>query len=188
MSTRARWVRGSWRVLQTACTLLVLFLAAGCASGDGSADDTATSTLGSSEKSVRSPEMRELGVQRISSGEQGLEQRRIVAAPSAAALSQETGMRVSGAGDGVYVAAFWGRKTTGGYSVAVESARLEGEEITIRLALRQPPPDAFVAQVITYPYAVAVLRGADLEGKKLVAEREGGGELDWPVRIVGGSQ
>lgn len=96
-------------------------------------------------------------------------------------------MQVSGTGDGVYVAAFWGRKTTGGYSVAVKSAKVEGDEISIRLTLRQPPADAFVTQAITYPYAVAVLRGTDLEGKRIAAEREGGGELDWPVVRAGGS-
>lgn len=128
--------------------------------------------------------MSELNVQRISSGDRGLEQRRVVVASSAAALSRALDMRVPSEGDGVYVAAFWGRKTTGGYSVSVESASITDDRITVRLALREPPPDAFVTQAITYPYAAAVLRGADPAGKQVVLEREGGRELDWPVLRV----
>ncbi len=154
---------------------LILLLCAGCAAGGGSSE------------SVRSPtKMHELEVEQISSGDRGLEQRRVITAPSAAALAGATDLQVPGAGNGVYVAAFWGRKTPGGYAVSVESARVEDERITVQLVPREPPPDLFVTQAITYPYAVAVLRGVDLEGKQLLVEGEDGRELGWPVLRVGG--
>lgn len=162
------------RVLSFAAALIFL-LCAGCAAGDGS-----------SSEGVRSPaRMRVLDVEQISSGDRGLERQRVITAPSAAALAGASGVRVPDSGEGVYVAAFWGRKTTGGYAVSVESARVSDERITVQLALREPPPDAFVTQAITYPYAVAVVRGEALEGKQLLVEGEDGRELGWPVLRVG---
>ena len=163
---------------------LLLLLAVGCSAGGGSdpTADNPSETTGSSE------EPRELRVGRISSeapGEGPLRPR-LVLAPSAAALSQETGARVPDSGEGTYLAAYWGEKPTGGYSLAVRSARLEGDRVTVRLALEEPPPDAIVTQALTYPYAVALVRGLDPRGKDFSFVDQNGRELDWPVRYVGG--
>ncbi len=153
-------------------------LATGCSAGN------------SSEPSADDPTQapRDLRVARISSGApgQGPEQPRVILAPSAAALSRAIGARVPNSGNGTYLVAYWGEKSTGGYSLAVESARLEGDRVTVRLALREPPPDAFVTQALTYPYAVAVVRDLDLQGKDFLFVDRDGKELGWPVRRVGG--
>jgi hypothetical protein len=151
---------------------LLLLLAAGCSAGNDSPSEAP----------------RDLRVERISSGApgQGPEQRRAILAPSAAALSEAIGARVPDSGNGTYLAAYWGRKPTGGYSLAVESARLEGDRVTVRLVLKEPPRDAIVTQALTYPYAVAVVRDLDPWGKDFSFTDQNGRGLGWPVRLVGG--
>jgi hypothetical protein len=141
----------------------LLLLLAGCSAGDGSS---------------------ELRVERISSDApgQGPRQPRVVVAPSAAALSGAIGANVPDSGSGTYLAAYWGEKPTGGYSMSVQSARLEGSKVTVRLALKEPPRDAIVTQALTYPYAVAVIRGLSPEGKDFSFVDDE--ELGWPVRQV----
>ena len=107
-------------------------------------------------------------------------------ASSATALSGAVGADVPDSGSGAYLAAYWGEKPTGGYSMAVESAQLEGNTATVRLSLNEPPRDAILTQALTYPRAVAVVRGLDPRGKDLAFVDEEGRELDWPVRLVGG--
>ena len=151
---------------------LLLLLAAGCSAGNDSPSGAP----------------RDLRVERISAGSpgQGPEQPRIIVAPSAATLSEATGADVPDSGAGAYLAAYWGRKPTGGYSLAVESARLEGDRVTVRLALEEPPRDAVVTQALTYPYAVAVVRDLDPRGKQFSVAGKSGRELGWPVRYAGG--
>jgi hypothetical protein len=96
------------------------------------------------------------------------------------------GAHVPDSGSGTYLAAYWGEKPTGGYSMSVRSARLEGNRVTVRLALKEPPRDAILTQALTYPYAVAVIRGLNPEGKDFSIVDENGRELGWPVRRVGG--
>jgi hypothetical protein len=43
-----------------------------------------------------------------------------------------------------------------------------------------------VTQALTYPYAVAVVRGLDPTAKDFLVVDQGGRRLDWPVRRVGG--
>jgi hypothetical protein len=156
--------------------VLLLVLAVGCSADDGT--EPSSGTTGPSE---------ELRVEGISSGApgQGPARPRVVLAPSAAALSQEIGAAVPDSGGGTYLAAYWGEKPTGGYSLAVRSARLEGERVSVQLSLKEPPPDAMVTQALTYPYAVALVRGLDLRGKGFSFVDRAGRELDWPVRRVG---
>ena len=156
--------------------VLLLVLAVGCSADDGT--EPSSGTTGPSE---------ELRVEGISSGApgQGPARPRVVLAPSAAALSQEIGAAVPDSGGGTYLAAYWGEKPTGGYSLAVRSASLEGERVSVQLALKEPPPDAMVTQALTYPYAVALVRGLDLRGKGFSFVDRAGRELDWPVRRVG---
>lgn len=162
--------------------MIVFFvlLVAGCSGGnvsEPSADNPSETTTGSEGP-------RSLRVEQISSGApgQGPERPRVVLAPSATALSRAIGARVPDSGEGTYLAAYWGEKSTGGYSLAVESARLEGNWVTIRLSLREPAPDAIVTQALTYPYAVAVVRTLDPRGKRFSFVDQNGRELGWPVR------
>lgn len=124
-------------------------------------------------------------IRQLSSGDRGLEQRGVITASSASDLSKATGLEIPDSGSGVYLAAFWGERRTGGYSVRVESARVREEQVTIHLALREPPPGAFVTQALTYPYAVAFISGLNPEGKSFVLKENDGQELDWPVSEVG---
>ncbi len=160
----------------------MLLLAAGCSAGNGSepSADNPSETTGASEAT------RDLQVAQISSGApgQGPEHPRVILAPSAAALSRAIGARVPNSGNGTYLAAYWGEKPTGGYSLAVESARLEGDRVTVRLALKEPPQDAVVTQALTYPYVVAIVRDLDPRGKQLSFVDQNGLDLGWPVRLA----
>jgi PrcB C-terminal len=156
--------------------VLMLVLAVGCAAGDGSepSGDDSNETLRVVQISSEAP------------GE-GPRGPRVILSPSAAGLEREAGASVpSYAAQGTYLAAYWGEKPTGGYSMAVESARLEGNTATVRLSLNEPPRDAILTQALTYPRAVAVVRGFNPRGKDLAFVDEEGRELDWPVRLVGG--
>lgn len=80
----------------------------------------------------------------------------------------------------MYLAAFWGEKPTGGFSMAAKSVRGEGSNVTVELALKRPPKDAFVSQALTYPYVVAVVRGVAVDAEFVFVDGSGG-ELGWPV-------
>jgi len=110
----------------------------------------------------------------------------VILAPSATALSEAMGANIPDSGEGTYLAVYWGEKPTGGYSLAVESARVAGDRVTVRLALKEPPSDAIVTQALTYPYAVAVVRDLKLQGKDFSFVDRDGKELGWPVRLVDG--
>jgi hypothetical protein len=169
-------------MVRAGTVVLLLLLATGCSAGDGSEP-----SANDSNETTEAP--RELSVVRISSEApgQGPQRPRVVLAPSAAALERETGASVPpNPGKGTYLAAYWGEKPTGGYSLAVRSARLEGDRVTVRLALEEPAPDAIVTQALTYPYAVAVVRGLDPGGKDFFFVGQRGRRLDWPLRRVGG--
>jgi PrcB C-terminal len=164
--------------------MVILLLVAGCSAGDGSEP----SADAASETTEASEEPRDLRADRISSDEpgQGPQRPRAVVAPSAAALSGAIDVKVPDSGSGTYLAAYWGQKPTGGYSMSVRSARLQGSRVTVRLTLKEPPRDAILTQALTYPYAVAVIRGLDPEGKDFSFIDEEGRELDWQVRSTGG--
>ena len=161
-------------MIRTGTVVLLLLLACGCSAGNGS------------EPSAEAP--RDLRVERISSGApgQGPDQPRVVIASSATALSGATGADVPDSGEGAYLAAYWGERPTGGYSLAVGSARLEGERVTVRLLLEEPPRGTIVTQALTYPYAVAVVRDLDPGGMHFSFTDQNGRELGWPVRLANG--
>ncbi len=159
--------------------LLLILLSACSAGGDpGPSEDGPPET----------PEPRDLRVERVASGAPGEGPRdpRIVLAPSAEALSEELGARIRGSEEGTYVVAYGGQRPTGGYSVGVARARVEGDRVTVRVSLEDPPPDAIVSQSLTYPYEISVLRGLSPGGKSFSLVDGKGGKLDWPVRRVGG--
>ncbi len=160
--------------------ILLLILLSACSSGG----DPGPSDSGWPE----SPEPRDVRVERVASGAPGEGPRnpRVVLAPSAEALSEELGARIPGSGEGTYVVAYGGQRPTGGYSVAVAGAWVEGDRVTVRVTLEDPPPDAIVTQSLTYPYEISVLHGLSPGGKSFSFVDGDGGELGWPVRRVGG--
>ncbi len=156
---------------------LVLALTAGAAlaSADGGTSG------GTAERTT------ELGVKRVNSGPDGaLERRQIVIASSARALSAAIGEEVPHSGRGTYVAAFWGEKPTGGYSVAVREASRTGDRVSVRLALREPAPGMVVTTALTHPYAIAVVKDLNPQGRRFSFFEEDGQRLDWTVRRVSG--
>ena len=158
-----------------------MLLAVGCSAGNGSEP----SANDPSETTEATETLRVEGISSEAPG-QGPQEPRVILSPSAAALSRETGASISSnSGEGTYLAAYWGEKPTGGYSLAARSARLEGDRVTVRLALEEPAPDAIVTQALTYPYVVAVVRGLDPGGKDFFFVDQRGRRLDWPVRRVG---
>lgn len=150
--------------------------------------NTEPSKAETQETTETSMEQGELSLEQIAANApgQGAKRPRTVVAPSAAALSSALGPRaeIPDSGEGVYLAAFWGEKPTGGFSMDARSARGEGGEVTVELALNKPPKDAFVAQTLTYPYVVAVVRGVT-EDAEFVFVDEGGRELGWPMERAG---
>jgi hypothetical protein len=52
---------------------------------------------------------------------------------------------------------FAGMRNTGGYSVDVRGAKIEGETLILDAVVHGPPPGGMVSQVITYPYAVVAV-------------------------------
>ncbi len=165
-------------MVRTSLVLLSLLLAACSAAGNSGGDS----------QNQRPAEPRDLRVEGISSGApgQGPQSPRVLASPSASSLSKEIGVQIPDSGRGVYMISYWGEKPTGGYSLAVESARIEGDQVTVRLRLKEPPPGAMVTQALTYPYAAAVVRDVDLQGKEFSFVDQDGRKLDWPVRRVSG--
>ena len=161
---------------------LLLMLVTGCSIGN----DSDPPGGNASETAETPEEPRDLRVERISSSApgQGPEQPRVIVAPSATALSEAISASVPDSGEGTYLAAYWGEKPTGGYSLTVESARLEGDRVTVRLVLKEPPRDAIVTQALTYPYAVVVVRNLEPRGKDFSPTDQDGRELGWPVRFT----
>ncbi len=150
---------------------------------------SACSTTGGPDPSDgSSPEPRNLRVERVAAGApgEGPPRPRVVVAPSAEALSEEFGAEIRGSGEGTYLLAHRGEQPTGGYSVGVARARVEGDRVIVRLSLEDPPPDAMVTQSLTYPYEISLLRGLSPEGKSFSFVNGNGEKLDWPVRRAGG--
>ena len=179
-------------VARAATALFVLLFAAGCSAAvdTGSPSGSRPGTTGALlETTAPNGASRELRMEAVTAGApgQGPAVPRVVLAPSAAVLSEAIGGRVPDRGEGTYLLAYWGRKPTGGYSLVVESARIEGERVTVRLALKEPPVDAILTQAFTYPYVLVVLGGLDPRGKEFVFEEVGGRRLGWPVRRAGGT-
>lgn len=135
-----------------------------------------------------SPGPRDLRVENLAAGSpgEGPQRPRVVVAPSAEALSGELDGEINGAGEGTYLVAHRGEQPTGGYSVGVKGARVEGDRVTVRMTLKGPPEGAIVTQVLTYPYVISVLKDLDPAGKEFLFVGGDGEGLDWPVRRVGG--
>ena len=168
--------------------LAVLLLhAAGCAAGDDaftpSPDRPETMETADEPRAPRT-----LRVERIFSNApgQGPHRPSVILAPSSSALARELGAEIPDSGRGTYLISYWGERPTGGYSLTVESARLKGNRVTVRLGLKEPPPAAILTQALTYPYVVAVVRDVDPRGEDFSFVDQHGRELGWPVRRVDG--
>lgn len=55
---------------------------------------------------------------------------------------------------------FQGRKSTGGYGVAVAGAILEGTTLSLRVTLREPAPGGVTSQALTSPYVSVIVSDA----------------------------
>jgi PrcB C-terminal len=165
-------------MVRVAPILLLLLISACSASDDSGPDETPPETR----------EAREVRVERLAAGApgEGPQRPRVVVTPSAEALSEELGAEIRDSGSGTYLVAHAGERPTGGYSVNVAGARIEGDRVVIRVSLKGPPSDAIVTQVLSYPYVISALRGVTPEGKSFAFVDENGEKLDWPVRRVGG--
>jgi hypothetical protein len=152
-----------------------------------SACSTTGSPATSDEGSPETQRPRDLRVERVASGApgEGPREPRVVLAPSAEALSKDLGAQIRGSGEGTYLVVYVGQQPTGGYSVGVAGARVEGDRVTVRVSLEGPPSDAIVTQSLTYPYEISVLRGLSAEGKSFSFVDGDGRELGWPVRRAG---
>lgn len=53
---------------------------------------------------------------------------------------------------------FAGERNTGGYSIVVRDAAVDGETLLIEGEVKGPPPEAIVTQALTYPYAVFAVK------------------------------
>lgn len=155
---------------------------------DGPSPDTTAEETTSGEMSEMTDEQGETGTaaRELLSGTfgQGPARPEVRVASSASALADDLGEAVPDRGSGAYVAAFWGRKNTGGYSVALSETREQDGRTVILLSLKEPPKDAMVTQAITYPYVVVHVPGAE-PGDVSLAD-EAGRTLDWRVVAVGG--
>lgn len=156
--------------------VLLLALLAACSAADDSGSPGGA------------PETRDLRVENLAAGSpgEGPQRPRVVVAPSAEALSGELGAEIDGAGEGTYLVAYRGEQPTGGYSVGVRGAEVEGDRVTVRMTLKGPPEGAIVTQVLSYPYVISVLEDLDPAGKEFSFVSGGGERLEWPVRRVGG--
>ncbi len=159
--------------------LLLILLSACSTSGDPGPSDGGS-------REAQKP--RDLRVERGATGApgEGPSDPRVVLAPSAEALSRDLGAQIRGSGEGTYLVVYGGQQPTGGYSVGVAEARVEGDRGTVRVSLEDPPPDAIVTQSLTYPYEISVLRGLSAGGKDFSLVDGEGRELGWPVRRVEG--
>lgn len=198
-------------MLRIGLILLMLLLAAGCATegNGGSTQDSSgpettsaknATTSGSETTGMSAKEQETTGettaasaprslllVEQIVMGApgQGPKRPRVIVASSASALSKELGKPVEESGKGTYIAALWGEKPTGGYTIAIGKPLRVGKMVTVELDLKKPPRDAFVSQSITYPYVVAVIRDIDPSSTKFTLVEKNGRRLDWPIQKVG---
>ena len=58
-----------------------------------------------------------------------------------------------------------GVKPSGGFSIAIESARLKGNQVTVYLILQELGQDEMAFQALTSPFAAAVIRELDPQDK-----------------------
>jgi hypothetical protein len=116
-------------------------------------------------------------------GAQGPPFPQVYVSSSAQALSQGLSdalaldVAVTDSGGGTYIAACVGLKPSGGFSVAIRSARRSEDHVAVRLSIQEPGRDGFSIQVITAPFAVALIRDVDPGGRTFSFEAD----LNWEI-------
>lgn len=112
------------------------------------------------------------------SGAQGgavqAETRVVRAAEEWRALWQQVGRDVPRAlnpGRELGLAVFLGERRTGGYAVDVAALRIQAGRLVVEYRETAPAPDALTTQVLTYPWAFALMPNSDLpiEWRKVTA-------------------
>jgi hypothetical protein len=120
-------------------------------------------------------------------GAQGPPFPQIFIATSPAALSNAVsdalsiGVRVPDLGIATYLAVCMGIRPSGGFAVAIESAHLKGNQVTVHLVLQELGEDEIALQAITSPIALGIIRDLDPQAKTFSFEAK----LDWEVVHVG---
>jgi hypothetical protein len=120
-------------------------------------------------------------------GAQGPPFSRIFVASSPNALSNamsdalSIGVQVPDLGSATYLGACMGVRPSGGFTVAIESARLKGNQVTVYLVLHELGPGEIAFQAMTSPFALGVIRDLDPQEKTFSLEAK----LDWEVVHVG---
>ena len=128
------------------------------------------------------PVLTELGL-----GAQGPPFPRMFVASTADALSNAVSevlsidVQVPDLGIATYLGACMGVRPSGGFSVAIEFARLKGNQVTVHLVLQELGGGEIAFQAITSPFALAVIRDLDPQEKTFFVA-----ELDWDVIRVSG--
>jgi hypothetical protein len=80
------------------------------------------------------------------------------------------------------ISAFLGQRSTGGYSIALVSAKLDGNTLTVRANFGEPAPGRLTTQVITSPFSSIVVSGAKFSRVVVVNNANGAtiGQLSSP--------
>ncbi len=71
------------------------------------------------------------------------------------------------------VCAFMGKRTTSGYSIAIEGIWDDGETVHVEVTKYSPPEDFVVAQVLTCPYVIVLMERTDLHFIFTIADENG---------------
>jgi hypothetical protein len=71
------------------------------------------------------------------------------------------------------VTVFLGQRSTGGYSIVLNSAKLEGSTLVVGANVRQPSAGAITTQVITSPFSSVVVSGARFTSVRVVNAASG---------------
>lgn len=159
---------------RTAIVLMAGMLVAALAAG--------TATARAADDASVAPKTTEFEVENLRSRDYGEPQRRkVIVAPSARALSEAIDRKVEPSGRGTYIAAFWGEKQTGGYSVRARTATKKADLVSVGLRLKRPGSGGVTA-AFTYPYTVAVIKDLRPATKAFSFYDQNGRRLDWPVR------
>lgn len=84
--------------------------------------------------------------------------------------------------DLLLIAVSKGQQPTPGYGFELLEGTMKGDEVTVRLAWTEPPPDAVLAQVITHPCIVLGLDGKGFSTLRVIDDQDNAlGEILLPA-------
>jgi hypothetical protein len=75
----------------------------------------------------------------------------------------------------IYIAAFQGARSTGGYAIQIERVERAGDRLTVHAALTVPPPGSLTIQVLTSPAHLVSIDRQSVAGVReaIVVDRAG---------------